>query len=173
MERANVVRWLSLILVAVIFLAGPSGSAQRGAGRGQAAGGGTSTPLNAYAYADCGPANTPTVQIVVVTGPIPATIPAAAPQPSVKITLNGPPDRLTATQQSITVSADAAKGGPNALMMSCPVVGDCVPAESGTVSVQRREDGALTGNYQATWTGTPARMGRFTAAWRESGKKCG
>ena len=35
------------------------------------------------------------------------------------------------------------------------------------------EDGALTGSYQATWPGSPQRNARFTAAWRESGKKCG
>ncbi len=184
MKCANVVRQLSFVLIAVILLAAaPLGLAQQPPGRGNAgrglgpgAGGPGAAgpgPVNAYAYAECGPANLPAVHLVVVTGPVPATVPASTPQPSVKLVLNTSVDRLSELQ-SITVSADAGKGGPNALALSCPVVGECVAALSGTIAIQRRaEDGALTGTYQATWPGAPQRMGRFTAAWRESGKKCG
>jgi hypothetical protein len=172
----NVARRLSFVLVAVLLLAAPAGKAQQpagrgGGGRGAAAGG--SVPINAYAYAECGPANAPAVHLVVLTGPIPAAVPASTPQPSVKLVFNTSVDHF-AEAQTVTISTDAAKGGPNALALSCPVVGDCVPAQSGTVSIQRRaDDGALAGSYQATWPGSPQRTARFAAAWRESGKKCG
>jgi hypothetical protein len=170
-------KWILFVLVVVILAGGSSGIAQqpqgRGGGRGPSGVAAGPGPVNAYAYADCGPANAPAVSLVIVTGPVPATIPASTPQPSVKIVLNTSLDGLS-TQPSIAISSDASKGGPHALALSCPVVGDCVPAESGTVSIQRRpEDGALTGNYQATWPGAAERRGRFTAAWRESQKKCG
>jgi hypothetical protein len=173
MDRSKVAKRLSFVLVVGMLLT-LSGSAQQPGARGGRAGGGAGAagPVNAYAHADCSASNTPTLNIIVITGPVPAAVPASVPQPSVKIVLHTPAEQL-ATQQSITVSADATKGGPNALALSCPVVGDCVPAQSGTVSVQRAEDGALFGNYQATWPGAPPRNGRFTAAWRESTKKCG
>jgi hypothetical protein len=172
-------RRLSFFLVASTLLMASSGSAQQPPGRGFGGrgGGGAGTsaaagPVNAYAYADCSASNTPVISIVVVTGAIPAAVPASVPQPSVRIVLHTPATQL-ATQQSITLSPDATKGGPNALALSCPVVGDCVPASAGNVSVQRAEDGALFGSYQATWPLAPPRTGRFTAAWRESAKKCG
>lgn len=170
-----VVRRLSFVLSAVLLVAA-SVSAQQPGGRGaggRGPGAGGPGPVNAYAYAECGPANAPAVHLVVLTGPIPAAIPASTPQPSVKLVFNTGADAF-ADAKTVTISADAAKGGPNALALSCPVVGECVAAQSGTVSIQRRaEDGALTGNYQATWPGAPPRTARFTAAWRESGKKCG
>jgi len=172
----NLARRHSFVLGAVVLVAATSIGAQQPPGRGVAGrgpGAGGPGPVNAYAYADCGPANAATVHVVVVTGPIPAAVPASTPQPSVKLVFNTAADHF-AEAQTVTISADAAKGGPNALALSCPVVGDCVPAQSGTISIQRRaEDGALAGNYQATWPGSPQRTARFTAAWRESGKKCG
>ncbi len=181
MDYVTVVKRIFVVPVAAILFAAAPGIAQqapgRGVGRGaaQAGGPGGAGPVNAYAYADCNAANAPVVSLVVVTGPVPVTVPASTPQPSVKFVLNTNVDGLSGVSgQSIALSPEAGKGGPNALALSCPVVGDCVPAQSGTVSIQRRaEDGALTGTYQATWPGGQPRMGRFTAVWRESQKKCG
>jgi len=174
----NVARRLSFVLSAVILVAASVGAQQPPAGRGgrgDLGGPGSSGPgpLNAYAYAECGASNATAVHLVIVTGPVPAAVPASTPQPSVKLVFNVAADKLSESAQSLTVSADGVKGGPNAGAFSCPVVGDCVPAQSGTISVQRGADGAIFGNYQATWTGTPERRGRFTAVWRDSQKKCG
>jgi hypothetical protein len=185
MTGLHVAKRVSVVLVAAIVLAATAGWAQQAPGRAGRGGGGQqggadvglaaggAGPVNAYAYADCSSSNAPVVSVVVVTGPVPANVPASTPQPSVKFVLNASLEGLSAPQ-SIGLSPDAAKGGPNAMALSCPVVGDCVPAGSGTLSIQRRaDDGALWGNYQATWPGAPPRTGRFTAVWRESQKKCG
>ena len=129
------------------------------------------SPLSAYSYADCSATNTPQVRIVVFTGAVPAAMPASAPTPAVHLIFNGTADKIPTTP--ITISADAAKGGPNAAAVSCPVVGDCVPATSGTVTVTRGADGTLTGQYSAQWPIGPPRMNRFSAGWKESNKKCG
>lgn len=129
------------------------------------------SPLSAYSYADCSATNTPQVRIVLYTGVVPATLPASAPTPAVHLVFNGTADKLVTTP--ITIAVDAMKGGPNAAALSCPVVGDCVPATSGTVTVQRGADGALTGQYSAQWPIGPPRTNRFTAVWKESTKKCG
>ena len=165
---------LSFFLLSVAFVTMPDLAAQRG-GRGTtgAPAGTGPGPVNAYAYAECGASNAPAVHLVIVTGAVPAAVPASTPQPSVKLVLNTPVDKLADSAATLTVTADGVKGGPNAGAFSCPVVGDCVPAQSGSISVQRDADGAIFGNYQATWTGTPERRGRFTAVWRESQKKCG
>jgi hypothetical protein len=169
------VRGIAFVIVAGVLLTAPANHAQQPSssdpiGRAGAAGPG---PTNGYAYADCSTANTPTVRLVIVTGAIPAAIPASTPQPSVVLVFNSNVDALSA-QPSIGVSPGAARGGTDALALSCPVVGDCVPAQSGTISVSRRaEDGALIGTYQATWPGGQPRTGRFTATWRESQKRCG
>ena len=158
------VRWIAFVAVAGALLAAPANQAQQPTAPG---------PINAYAYADCSAANTSTVRIVIITGAIPAAIPVSTPQPSVVLLFNSAVEALSA-QQSIGVSPGAARGGTDALALSCPVVGDCVPAQAGTITIRRRaEDGALTGTYQATWPGGQPRMGRFTAAWRESQKRCG
>ena len=169
MEGTILARRFLFVLAAIVVLVSSVSAAQRG----DTAGRGGPGPINAYAHADCSASNAPTVQIVVVTGPVPAAVPAAAPQPSVKLVFNTTVDKLVG-QQSLTISPDAAKGGPNVLALSCPVVGDCVPAQSGTISMERRaDDGAIVGTYQSTWPGSPQRNGRFTAVWRESNKKCG
>jgi hypothetical protein len=129
------------------------------------------SPLSAYSYADCSAANTPQVRIVLYTGAVPAALPASAPTPAVHLILNGTADKIVTTP--ITISTDAIKGGPNAAALSCPVVGDCAPATSGTVTVQRGADGTLTGQYTAQWGTTPPRSNRFAAGWKESTKKCG
>ena len=129
------------------------------------------SPLSAYSYADCSATNAPQVRIVVFTGVVPAAMPASAPTPAVHLIFNGTADKLATTP--ITIAADAMKGGPNAAALSCPVVGDCVPATSGTVTVQRGADGTLTGQYSAQWPIGPPRMNRFSASWKESNKKCG
>jgi hypothetical protein len=48
-----------------------------------------------------------------------------------------------------------------------------VPATSGTITVKRGADGTLTGQYTAQWPIGPPRMNQFSAAWKESNKKCG
>ena len=127
--------------------------------------------LNAFAYADCSPSKAMTTRVVLVQGPVPAAMPATPPRPSIEIIINAPADKLPSGSQ--TVAPDGVKAGPNAAMVSCPVVGDCAPAQSGTLTVQRGADGTVTGNYNGQWSQGQPRVGKFSAAWRESGKKCG
>ena len=127
--------------------------------------------LNAFAYADCSATKAATTRVVLVQGPVPAAMPTTPPRPSIEIIINAPADKLPSGSQ--TVSPDGVKGGPNAAMVSCPVVGDCAPAQSGTLTVQRATDGTITGNYNGQWSQGQPRVGKFSAPWRESGKKCG
>ena len=164
---------LALALAASSFTA--VGLAQDGAGRSRGLVGGrggdqAAAPPNAIAYADCSGSNT-TTRIVIITGALPAGIPAAPPRPSLEIVLNNPADQIPPS--AVTVSPDGVKGGPSAAVLSCPVVGNCAPANTGSVTAQRGADGTITGNYQATWSQGQPRNGRFTAAWRDSQKKCG
>jgi hypothetical protein len=58
-------------------------------------------------------------------------------------------------------------------MVSCPIVGDCAAARSGTLTVQRAADGRITGDYNGQWSQGQPRVGKFSAVWRDSQKKCG
>lgn len=165
---------LALALAVSSFTA--VGLAQDGAGRGRGAAGARggdqgSAPPNAYAYADCSASNTTATRIVIVTGALPANVPTASPRPSIEIVLNNASDQIPPA--AVTVSPDGVKGGPAAAVLSCPVVGNCSPANTGTVTAQRGGDGTITGSYQASWSQGQPRNGRFTAAWRDSQKKCG
>jgi hypothetical protein len=127
--------------------------------------------LNAFAYADCGPSKASTPRVVLVQGPVPAAMPATLPRPSIEIIINAPAEKLPTGPQ--TIAPDGVKGGPNAAMVSCPVVGDCAPAQSGTLTVQRAADGSVTGDYRGQWSQGQPRVGKFSAGWRDSQKQCG
>jgi hypothetical protein len=127
--------------------------------------------LGSYAYLDCSPSNTVTTRIVLVQGVVPATMPATPPRPSIEIVVHAPADKLPSGQQ--TVSPEGVKSGPNVAMVSCPIVGDCAAARSGTLSVQRAADGRITGDYNGQWSQGQPRVGKFSAVWRDSQKKCG
>ena len=132
-----------------------------------------------YAHAECGPSNSPALRIVLPAGsvPVPATVPKSSPRPAVELVISVPVDR--ALGQKIPFSRDAASGGGLSVVgLSCPVVGDCSRAQSGTLTLERRPaDGALTGEFRALWPDEAVRAafvtGRFVAAWREVEVKCG
>ena len=136
------------------------------------------TNYSGYAHQDCGPSNLPALRIVLPAGsvPVPATVPKSAPRPAVELVISAPVDR--ALGQKIPFSRDT--GGGDALSvvgLSCPVVGDCSRAQSGTLTFERRPDGALAGEFRALWPDEAVRAaivtGRFVAAWREAPTKCG
>jgi hypothetical protein len=163
--EANIMR-VAVLIVAFVFCAGPAGIAQRG---GPQFGGGGSAQYAGYAFAECTASNTPAVRLVLIQGLVPAGLPASAPRPSLALILTGAPDAIVGKE--IALSKDAA--GPGRIL-SCPVVGDCVPAETGAVTIEKRgEDGAFTGQFRATWPPIPQRSGQFTVGWRDSGKTCG
>jgi hypothetical protein len=137
------------------------------------------TNYSGYAHQDCGPSNAPALRIVLPAGsvPVPATVPKSAPRPAVELVISAPVDR--ALGQKIPFSRDAAAGDALSVVgLSCPVVGDCSRAQSGTLTFQRRPaDGALTGEFRALWPDEAVRAtvvtGRFVAAWRETATTCG
>jgi hypothetical protein len=137
------------------------------------------TKYSGYAHADCGPSNSPAVRIVLPAGavPVPAAVPKSAPRPAVELLISAPLDR--ALGQKIAFTPNAASGtGLSVVGLSCPVVGDCSRAQSGTLTVERRpDDGALTGEFRALWPDEAVRAtvvtGRFVAAWRDAPTKCG
>jgi hypothetical protein len=109
---------------------------------------------------------------VLVQGLVPDGVPSSRPTPSVEFLIGGGQQSLSTPSHTIT--ADAVKTGKGAGAISCPVVGDCAPAQEGTVNIKRAADGSISGDFKATWTGIPPRSGRFSnVTWRESGKKCG
>jgi len=131
-----------------------------------------------YAFADCGPGNTPAVRIVLPAGkqPIPAAVPPSPPRPAVELLIQSGLD--AALGQKLTVVQEAGQQALSVVALSCPVVGGCSRARTGTLSLQRRaDDGALTGEFRIRWPDEPARatdvIGKFVASWREAAKKCG
>jgi len=83
--------------------------------------------------------------------------------------LTGSPDSISG--KDIPLSKDPAGPGQ---VVSCPVVGSCVPAEKGTVKLEPRgSDGSFKGQFAGTWPPIPERSGKFSVAWRDSGKRCG
>jgi hypothetical protein len=155
-----------VLIVAFLFLAVPAGVAQQGGG---GFGGGGGAQYSGYAFEECTASNAPALRLVLLQGLVPATLPASAPRPSLAIILAGITEGSVGKE--IQISKDPASAGR---MLSCPVVGDCVVAETGAVTIERRgEDGTLTGQFRATWPPIPQRTGKFTVGWRDSGKKCG
>lgn len=123
-----------------------------------------------YAYAECGPADSPAVKVIALQGIVPEGVPRTAPRPSIEIVIYAALDK--AVGQPFTVGPKAADAG--AVVTSCPVVGDCAPAGNGTVSLtSRAQDGTLVGEFRAKWAIGAPRAGRFTVPWRESQTKCG
>lgn len=158
----------------ILFLIGFS----QAAGLAQQPPEGPVTKYSGYAHADCGPSNSPTLRIVLPAGsvPVPATVPKSPSRPAVELVISAPVDR--ALGQKIPFSRDAASGdGLSVIGLSCPVVGDCSRAQSGTLTFERRPDGALTGEFRAQWPDEAVRatvvIGRFVAAWREAVTTCG
>ena len=132
-------------------------------------GGGGGANYVGYAFVDCTAASKPPVRLVLMQGVVPPTLPASAPRPSLAVILPGSPDSVAAKE--VAVSKDPAGPGQ---MVSCPVVGACVPAETGTVTIEPRgADGTYKGQFKATWPPIPERQGKFNVAWRDSGKTCG
>ena len=123
-----------------------------------------------YAFVQCGPANAPGLRIVALQGLIPEGIPKAPPRPSIELVIPGTVETMLGKQ--LTLGPKPAAEG--AMALSCPVVGDCAPAESGALVLTSRTDsGAVVGEFRAKWGIGAPRAGRFTAAWRESQAKCG
>jgi hypothetical protein len=157
---------VAVLIVGLVFLAAPAGIAQQS---GPQFGGGGAAQYNGYAFVECTASNAPAVRLVLMQGLVPAALPASAPRPSLALILPGGVDGIAGKE--IALSKDPAGAGR---ILSCPVVGDCVPAETGTVTLQPRgADGALSGEFRATWPPIPQRTGKFTVAWRDSGKTCG
>jgi hypothetical protein len=102
-------------------------------------------------------------------------VPKSAPRPAVELVISAPLDRALA--QKIPFTRDASSDGLSVVGLSCPVVGDCSRAQSGTLTFERRDDGALTGEFRALWPDEAVRatvvIGRFVAAWRDAATKCG
>jgi hypothetical protein len=170
-------------IIVLMLLVPAMVSAQRGGGRGQNQEQSNSPlaglfpeqvgpPANylGYAFVECGEANTPGIRIVALQGLVPEGIPKAAPRPSIELLVPGTAD--TVVGKSMTVVPKAAAG--SAVALSCPVVGNCAPAESGALVVNSRTDaGSLVGEFRAKWGIGAARAGKFTAVWRDSQAKCG
>jgi hypothetical protein len=132
-------------------------------------GGGGGANYGGYAFVECTAANKPAVRLVLMQGVVPKDLPASAPRPSLAVILPGSPDSIAGKE--VKVSKDPAGDGQ---MVSCPVVGACVPAETGTVTLEPRgSDGTYKGQFKATWPPIPERTGKFSIGWRDSGKTCG
>lgn len=154
---------VAVLMMAFSVFAAPAGVAQRGSGGGGAA------QYNGYAFVECTASNTPAVRLVLLQGVVPAALPATAPRPSLALVLTGTATSIVGAE--IALSKDPA--GPGRIV-SCPVVGECVLAETGAATIGTRgDDGALSGEFRATWPPFPQRMGTFTVSWRDSGKSCG
>jgi len=159
-----VVKRVALLLIVFALCAVPGGTQSL-----PQFGGGGSVNYVGYAFAECTAANKPAVRLVLMQGVVPPALPASAPRPSLAVILPGGPDSVAGKE--VTVSKDPAGPGQ---MVSCPVVGACVVAETGTVTIEPRgSDGTFKGQFKATWPPIPERSGKFSVAWRDSGKTCG
>jgi hypothetical protein len=152
-------RILVSLAVVIAWVAGVS--VLQAQGRGPA--------YNGYAHADCSPSKTPAVRLVLVTGPAPVGLPATPPRPSIQLLLYSPADQLAGK----TITVDAAAAPSVGVALSCPVVGSCSRAETGTVTIQSRGgDGTLEGSFEANWPGGQPRAGRFSVDWRDAAPNC-
>ena len=153
-------------ILAFGLVAAPAGIAQQG---GPQFGGGGAANYNGYGFVECTASNAPAVRLVLLQGVVPAALPTSAPRPSLALILTGAPDSIAGKE--IALSKDPA--GPGRIV-SCPVVGECVPAEKGVVTLEARgADGTFKGQFKSTWPPIPERSGKFSVAWRDSGKSCG
>ncbi len=124
------------------------------------------TNYRGYAYPSC---PTPAVRLVALVGRVPEGVPSSAPRPSIEIVF--PEGVEKAVGQKLTVGPKAASGG--AIVLSCPVVGDCAAADSGSVTIAKRaDDGGLSGEFRAAWSVGVPRTGRFNVAFRNVPQKC-
>lgn len=129
-----------------------------------------------YAYADCDAANAPVVRVMLPAGvaPLPETMPASPPRPRVEIVVQGSLDHMLG--QEITIVPEGA-AGLSANALSCPLMGNCSRAQRGRLTLQRGADRGLTGEFRARWPDEAARqtdvIGKFTAVWSETQKRCG
>lgn len=155
----------AVLVMAAISIAASTGAQQAA----PQFGGGAPAQYSGYAFVECTASNMPAVRLVLLQGVVPATIPATPPRPSLALVLPGTVNSIVGRE--IALSKDPSGSGT---IVSCPVVGSCVPAETGAVSIERRaDDGAMTGEFRATWPPVPQRSGKFTVGWRDSGKTCG
>ena len=157
---------VAVLIVSLMVCAAPTGSGQQG---GPQFGGGGAANYGGYAFVECSAANKPAVRLVLMQGVVPKDLPASAPRPSLAVILPGSPDSIAGKE--VVLSKDPAGAGQ---IVSCPVVGSCVPAEKGTVTIEPRgSDGSFKGQFKATWPPIPERQGKFSIGWRDSGKTCG
>lgn len=155
----------AVLIISVTLATAPTGTAQSL----PQFGGGGSVNYVGYGFVECTAANKPAVRLVLMQGVVPPTLPASAPRPSLAVILPGSPDSVAGKE--VTVSKDPAGPGQ---MVSCPVVGACVVADTGTVTIEPRgSDGTYKGQFKATWPPIPERQGKFNVTWRDSGKTCG
>jgi hypothetical protein len=137
-------------------------------------------PVNTYrgfAHADCNTAGAPVVRIVLPAGstPIPTTLPKSSPRPAVELVVQGMLD--AAVGKPIPVQEPLVDGALAVSALSCPVVGSCSRARTGTMSFDRRsENNTLIGEFRIRWPDEAARstdvIGKFTAVWFDSGGNC-
>ena len=157
---------IAVFMLLFALCAVPTGIAQTGLPQ---FGGGGAANYGGYAFIECNAANKPAVRLVLMQGVVPPALPASAPRPSLAVILPGSPDSIAGKE--VTLSKDPAGAGQ---IVSCPVVGACVPAETGTVTLEARgADGTYKGQFKATWPPIPERQGKFSVGWRDSGKTCG
>jgi hypothetical protein len=157
---------VAVFMLLFALCAVPAGTAQTGLPQ---FGGGQAANYVGYAFVECTAAKQPAVRLVLMQGVPPKDLPASAPRPSLALILPGSPDSIAG--KDATLSKDPAGAGQ---IVSCPVVGACVPAETGTVTLEPRgADGTYKGQFKATWPPIPERQGKFSVTWRDSGKTCG
>jgi hypothetical protein len=129
-----------------------------------------------YSHADCGPGKTPIVRIVLPAGaaPIPAALPTTPARPAVELLVQGSVDG--ALGKPVPVQEPPVAGTLGVSALSCPVVGSCSRARTGTLTFERGADGGLTGQFRIRWPDEAARttdiIGKFTARWFDSGRDC-
>src|SRR5688500_9927748 len=131
---------VAVFMLLFAFCAVHTGTAQTGLPQ---FGGGGGANYGGYAFVECTAANKPAVRLVLMQGVVPPALPASAPRPSLAVILPGGPDGIAGKE--VTVSKDPAGPGQ---MVSCPVVGACVVAETGTVTLEPRgSDGTYKGQF--------------------------
>src|SRR5688572_1470271 len=114
---------IAVFMLLFALCAVPTGTAQTGLPQ---FGGGGATNYGGYAFIECTAANQSAVRLVLMQGVVPPALPASAPRPSLAVILPGSPDDIAGKE--VALSKDPAGAGQ---IVSCPVVGACVPAETG------------------------------------------
>ena len=126
------------------------------------------------AFADCGPADGPSVRIHLANRPLPDDLLAAPSRPYLDLVINRSISEAGGRTYPVDEEGRGASGTSQAQV--CAENRECVSAGSGRIRLDRAPAGGgarLEGRYELTMPDGAIVSGRFSATWIEHSPMCG